>query len=79
MMKEIASGLYACLLSPFALYHQGCPSISYWLNRLAKQLSNNRRISTSVFKGKTYVNIREYYGTDGDLKPGKKVCLSRLP
>lgn len=25
------------------------------------------------FKGKWYINIREYYmGNDGDLKPGKK-------
>jgi hypothetical protein len=36
-------------------------------------LSNTRRVGLSEFKGRTFVNIREYY-TDaaGDLKPGKK-------
>jgi hypothetical protein len=38
------------------------------------QIGNNRRIGSSQFKGTTLVNIREYYtGTDGELKPGKKV------
>ncbi|KAH7081355.1 transcriptional Coactivator p15-domain-containing protein [Paraphoma chrysanthemicola] len=32
-----------------------------------------RRVTVSDFKGQTFVNIREYYTTDGgDLKPGKK-------
>lgn len=26
----------------------------------------------SEFKGKWYVNIREYYNADGTLRPGKK-------
>jgi hypothetical protein len=38
------------------------------------QIGNNRRISSSQFKGATLVNIREYYtAPDGELKPGKKV------
>ncbi|KAH7026170.1 transcriptional Coactivator p15-domain-containing protein [Microdochium trichocladiopsis] len=36
-------------------------------------LSANRRIGISNFKGKTLINIREYYtDASGDLKPGKK-------
>ncbi|KAI1344746.1 transcriptional Coactivator p15-domain-containing protein [Xylariaceae sp. FL0016] len=36
-------------------------------------LSNNRRVTISDFKGKTFVNIREYYtDASGDMKPGKK-------
>ncbi|KAI1497086.1 transcriptional Coactivator p15-domain-containing protein [Biscogniauxia marginata] len=36
-------------------------------------LGGTRRITISGFKGKTYVNIREYYSdASGDLKPGKK-------
>ncbi|KAI1495017.1 transcriptional Coactivator p15-domain-containing protein [Biscogniauxia mediterranea] len=36
-------------------------------------LGGTRRITISGFKGKTYVNIREYYtDASGDLKPGKK-------
>ena len=31
-----------------------------------------RYASVSEFRGKKYVNIREYYDADGDLKPGKK-------
>lgn len=27
------------------------------------------------FKGKNYINIREYYDSNGELKPGKKVCV----
>ena len=36
-------------------------------------LSNNRRVTVREFRGKTLIDIREYY-TDaaGDLKPGKK-------
>ncbi|KAI5926968.1 transcriptional Coactivator p15-domain-containing protein [Camillea tinctor] len=40
---------------------------SFW------SLGGTRRITISGFKGKTYVNIREYYtDASGDLKPGKK-------
>ncbi|KAI0179143.1 transcriptional Coactivator p15-domain-containing protein [Hypoxylon sp. FL1284] len=36
-------------------------------------LSGTRRATVSSFKGKTYVNIREYYtDASGSLKPGKK-------
>jgi hypothetical protein len=28
------------------------------------------------FKGKTFINIREYYESNGELKPGKKVRVS---
>ena len=36
------------------------------------QLSKFRFASVSTFKGKKYVNIREYYEQDGELKPGRK-------
>jgi len=37
------------------------------------QLSQNRFISVSDFKGKKRVDIREYYlNDDGERKPGKK-------
>lgn len=36
------------------------------------QLSKMRYVSVSEFRGKKYVNIREYYEQDGDLKPGRK-------
>ncbi|KAI3326004.1 ssDNA-binding transcriptional regulator [Xylariaceae sp. AK1471] len=36
-------------------------------------LGGTRRIVTQMFKGQTYVNIREFYSdASGDLKPGKK-------
>ncbi|CEF65674.1 Activated RNA polymerase II transcriptional coactivator p15 [Strongyloides ratti] len=35
-------------------------------------LGNERYIHKSGFKGKEYINIREYYKADGELKPGKK-------
>ncbi|KAG8628821.1 hypothetical protein KVT40_002686 [Elsinoe batatas] len=38
----------------------------YW------ELSNNRRVSITSFKGKSTVNIREYYEKDGKHLPGKK-------
>ncbi|XP_055303610.1 RNA polymerase II transcriptional coactivator [Sitodiplosis mosellana] len=41
------------------------------------ELSNNRRVTVSSFKGKVYVNIREFYQKDGDWLPGKKgIALS---
>lgn len=39
----------------------------YW------QISNLRRVTISAFRGKTMVNIREYYEKDGQELPGKKV------
>ncbi|KAI0024179.1 PC4-domain-containing protein [Xylariomycetidae sp. FL0641] len=42
-------------------------------------LSNNRRITISDFKGKKYVNIREYYtDASGEMKPGKKGIMLNL-
>jgi hypothetical protein len=35
-------------------------------------LDKNRFIKVREFRGKVYVDIREYYESDGDLKPGKK-------
>lgn len=35
-------------------------------------LGKNRFLKLSEFKGKWYINIREYYNDDGELKPGKK-------
>ena len=32
----------------------------------------------SEFKGKTMINIREYYEKDGESLPGKKVCVMVL-
>ncbi|KAL4937454.1 hypothetical protein BDV06DRAFT_73414 [Aspergillus oleicola] len=39
---------------------------SYW------EISKMRRITISSFRGKTMVNIREYYEKDGEELPGKK-------
>lgn len=36
------------------------------------ELGNNRRISSSVFRNATLINIREYYDANGKLMPGKK-------
>ncbi|KAK5640947.1 hypothetical protein RI129_009494 [Pyrocoelia pectoralis] len=35
-------------------------------------LGKHRFVKLTEFKGKWYVNIREYYDSDGELKPGKK-------
>ncbi|XP_019871924.1 RNA polymerase II transcriptional coactivator [Aethina tumida] len=35
-------------------------------------LGKNRFVKLSEFKGKWYVNIREFYDAGGELKPGKK-------
>ncbi|KAA6369536.1 MAG: hypothetical protein EZS28_034938 [Streblomastix strix] len=36
-------------------------------------LGNERKVEVKLFKGKAYVDIREYYrDKDGELKPGKK-------
>ncbi|KAL2842962.1 transcriptional Coactivator p15-domain-containing protein [Aspergillus pseudoustus] len=39
---------------------------SYW------EISKMRRVTISSFRGKTMVNIREYYEKDGKEHPGKK-------
>jgi hypothetical protein len=39
------------------------------------QISKSRRVTISDFKGKKFVNIREYYEKDGKTLPGKKVGL----
>jgi len=41
-------------------------------------LSKDRKISVSEFKGRKFVNIREYYDAGGEMKPGRKgIALSR--
>jgi hypothetical protein len=35
-------------------------------------LDKNRLIKVREYKGRVYVDIRQYYESDGDLKPGKK-------
>ena len=53
--------------------------VSQFINDLL-QVGNNRRVSSSQFRGNTLVNIREYYtAPDGELKPGKKVKLVTSP
>lgn len=41
----------------------------YW------EISKMRRVTVSIFRGKTMVNIREYYEKDGQELPGKKVSF----
>ncbi|XP_052101148.1 activated RNA polymerase II transcriptional coactivator p15-like [Mytilus californianus] len=36
------------------------------------QISRNRWVSVSEFRGKVMVGIREFYEADGELRPGKK-------
>jgi hypothetical protein len=36
------------------------------------QISKNRFVTVSEFRGKVMVGIREFYEADGELKPGKK-------
>ncbi|KAI1459266.1 PC4-domain-containing protein [Annulohypoxylon moriforme] len=46
---------------------------SFW------SLGGTRRVTVSEFKGKTFVNIREYYtDASGSLKPGKKGIMISL-
>lgn len=42
----------------------------YW------EISRLRRVTVSEFRGRTMVNIREYYEKDGNELPGKKVRLA---
>ncbi|GAW12966.1 hypothetical protein ANO14919_023400 [Xylariales sp. No.14919] len=42
-------------------------------------LSDTRRIAIQNFKGKSYINIREYYSdASGELRPGKKGIMLTL-
>ncbi|KAJ8106390.1 hypothetical protein ONZ43_g7081 [Nemania bipapillata] len=41
-------------------------------------LNNNRRVVIQNFKGKNYINIREYYDSNGEMKPGKKGIMLPL-
>lgn len=43
----------------------------YW------EISKMRRVTVSSFRGKTLVNVREYYEKDGQELPGKKVRRPR--
>lgn len=36
------------------------------------ELGSRKFITVHDFKGKTYVNVREYYEKDGKVLPGKK-------
>jgi len=36
------------------------------------ELGKKKRAAVRSFKGQVYVDIREFYGADGDEKPGKK-------
>ncbi|XP_054714604.1 activated RNA polymerase II transcriptional coactivator p15-like isoform X2 [Uloborus diversus] len=41
------------------------------------KLSKMRYVNVREFRGKIMVDIREYYDSDGDLKPGRKgICLN---
>ncbi|CAN0577119.1 unnamed protein product, partial [Ectocarpus sp. 12 AP-2014] len=35
-------------------------------------LGNKKFVDVREFKGKIYVDIREYYEKDGEMRPGKK-------
>jgi hypothetical protein len=41
-------------------------------------LDRNRFVKVREYRGKVYVDIREYYESDGDLKPGKKGGFAEL-
>lgn len=36
------------------------------------KLGNKKFVDVREFKGKIYVDIREYYEKDGEMRPGKK-------
>jgi len=43
-----------------------------------KQLSRTRKVVVKKFKGKVFVDIREYYNKDGLDLPGKKGLKPKL-
>ncbi|XP_015118051.1 activated RNA polymerase II transcriptional coactivator p15 [Diachasma alloeum] len=43
------------------------------------ELGNNKRVTVRHFKGKLYVDIREYYEKEGEMKPTKKGVSMGLP
>ena len=46
----------------------------FFFFRCVVKLSNNRRVNLSEFKGRLFVNIREYFNDQaGEPRPGKKV------
>jgi hypothetical protein len=45
----------------------------YW------EISRMRRVTVSSFRGKSMVNVREYYEKDGQELPGKKVSGLLFP
>ena len=47
-------------------------------NCISEQLDSRRRIQVKEFKGKLYVDIREFYSADGELKPTKKGGLREV-
>ncbi len=42
------------------------------------QIGKSRYLSVSEFKGKPYINIREYYEDHGVEKPGKKGTKQKI-
>ncbi|XP_063974528.1 activated RNA polymerase II transcriptional coactivator p15 isoform X2 [Diachasmimorpha longicaudata] len=42
-------------------------------------LGNNKKLVVRFFKGKLYVDIREYYEKDGEERPSKKGISMGLP
>ncbi len=41
-------------------------------NNISLQIGKSRYVSVNEFRGRSYVNIREYYDDKGVEKPGKK-------
>uniref|UniRef100_A0A023EET7 Putative transcriptional coactivator p15 n=2 Tax=Aedes albopictus TaxID=7160 RepID=A0A023EET7_AEDAL len=42
-------------------------------------IDRNRKVTVKEFKGKIYVNVREYYEKDGQSLPGKKGISLTVP
>jgi hypothetical protein len=51
-----------------------------WLTRTKLNASGKRRVIVREFKDNLLIDIREFWTNDGgELKPGKKVGMGRLP